>query len=334
MWLEAPRPTRSGVLMGRRTLRAFPSTPTNQWEHRCSVAVLLMTPRAPASARAPSTGAEYRQRLKRIAPQVNVSRRTVTSPIRMARRPQPVGYAPPVRPQVAVVKRLLDVAASLGGIAVTLPLYIPIGAAIALDSPGPIFFVQHRAGRLIEEEGKPPRWDTFAMIKFRTMRVDAEKGTGAVVATKGDPRVTRVGRFLRATRLDELPQFWNVLKGDMSLVGPRPERPELLVDLAMAIPYFEERTRGIKPGLTGLAQISLGYTGAPDPNSEVATLKDTLVNPFDIEEADGALADDMRIKLMFDLAYAAALEQFWTYLRMELQILVQTPIVMLMSRGH
>jgi lipopolysaccharide/colanic/teichoic acid biosynthesis glycosyltransferase len=239
-----------------------------------------------------------------------------------------------VRPHVAVVKRLIDLAGAVAGLTLTLPLYVPIGIAIALDSKGPVFFRQVRAGRLIEEEGKPPRWDEFRMVKFRTMGVDAEKGTGAVVATKGDPRVTRVGRFLRATRLDELPQFWNVLRGDMSLVGPRPERPELLVNLSAAIPFFEERTRGIKPGLTGLAQISLGYTGAPDDGSEVAKLKATLTNPFGIEEAEGALADDMRIKLMFDLAYAAALEHFGSYLAMELKILVQTPVVMIMSRGH
>jgi lipopolysaccharide/colanic/teichoic acid biosynthesis glycosyltransferase len=238
-----------------------------------------------------------------------------------------------VRPNVAIVKRLIDVAGSLGGLALTLPLYVPIAAAIKLDSPGPVFFVQRRAGRLIDEDGQPPRWDEFEMIKFRTMREDAERGTGAVVATKGDPRVTRVGRFLRSTRLDELPQFWNVLRGDMSLVGPRPERPELLVNLALAIPFFEERTRGIKPGLTGLAQISLGYTGAPTEGSEVDRLKSTLTNPFDIEEAEGALADDMRIKLMFDLAYAAALEQFWPYIKMEARILVQTPLVMLLKRG-
>lgn len=235
---------------------------------------------------------------------------------------------------VATVKRLLDIAGSLAGLSLTLPLYVPISLAIKLDSPGPVFFVQRRAGRLIEDGSSAPRWVEFDMIKFRTMGIDAERGTGAVVATKGDKRVTRVGRFLRATRLDELPQFWNVLKGDMSLVGPRPERPELLGNLALAIPFFEERTRGVKPGLTGLAQISLGYTGAPDDGSEVAKLKATLTNPFRIEEAEGALADDMRIKLMFDLAYAAALEHLRSYLRMELRILVQTPVVMLMSRGH
>lgn len=240
-----------------------------------------------------------------------------------------------MRRSVAVFKRLIDVVGSVVGIAVTLPLYVPIGVAIALDSPGPIFFKQRRAGRLIEEETDgPPRWVEFEMIKFRTMTVDAERGTGPVVATKNDPRVTRVGRFLRATRLDEIPQFWNVLRGDMSLVGPRPERPELLQNLALAIPYFEERTRGIKPGITGLAQISLGYTGAPEQNSEVQKLWSTLTNPFGIPEAEGALADDMRIKLMFDLAYAAALERFTSYIRMEAQILLTTPLVMLFSRGR
>ena len=138
------------------------------------------------------------------------------------------------------------------------------------------------------------------------MRVDAEKLTGAILAQENDPRITRVGRFLRKTRLDELPQFWNVLKGEMSLVGPRPERPELLVNLALAIPFFEERMRDIKPGITGLAQISLGYTGRAPEHSEVAAFEATLTNPFGLEEAEGAEADDMRMKLLFDLAYSAA----------------------------
>ena len=172
------------------------------------------------------------------------------------------------------------------------------------------------------------------MFKFRSMSVDAERKVGAVLSSPGDPRVTRVGRFLRATRLDEIPQFWNVLRGDMSLVGPRPERPELLRNFALAIPFFEERTRDVKPGLTGLAQVSLGYTGAPDEGSELAKLRETLTNPFDIPEAEGALADDMRYKLMFDLAYAAALEDVWSYLRLEAWIIVKTPLVMLLSRGR
>jgi lipopolysaccharide/colanic/teichoic acid biosynthesis glycosyltransferase len=238
-----------------------------------------------------------------------------------------------VRPTVRLIKRLVDVVGSMAGLVVTLPLYIPIAAAIRAESPGPIFYTQRRAGRFIDHQDGG-RWDVFEMIKFRSMRSDAERTTGAVLAVPGDPRITAVGRFLRATRLDELPQFWNVLRGDMSLVGPRPERPELLRNLSMAIPFFEERTRGLKPGLTGLAQVSLGYTGAAEDDSELAKLRDSLTNPFDIPEAEGALADDMRYKLLYDLGYAAALEDFWSYVRLEAWIIVKTPIVMLLSRGR
>jgi lipopolysaccharide/colanic/teichoic acid biosynthesis glycosyltransferase len=235
---------------------------------------------------------------------------------------------------VRFVKRVVDVVGAATGIAMTLPLWVPISVAIRYDSPGPIFFVQRRAGCLLQDEANGHCWAAFDIVKFRTMRVDAERDTGAVLASKGDPRVTRVGAFLRKTRLDELPQFWNVLCGDMSLVGPRPERPELLTTLASAIPYFEERTRGVKPGLTGLAQVSLGYQGDASPDTELGKVLAGLGNPYDIDEAEGAVADDMRNKLLFDLAYAASLEDFWSYVRMELGILARTPIVMLMSRGH
>ena len=139
---------------------------------------------------------------------------------------------------------------------------------------------------------------------------------------------------MRKVRLDELPQLWNVLKGDMSLVGPRPERPELLVDLALAIPYFEERMRDCKPGLTGLAQVSLGYTGAIPDSSGLAAFRDTLQNPFKLEEARGALADDLRAKLLYDLAYTAALEKFSTYIQAELKVLALTPVVLLRGSGQ
>jgi lipopolysaccharide/colanic/teichoic acid biosynthesis glycosyltransferase len=237
-------------------------------------------------------------------------------------------------PGVRLLKRLIDVTSASVGIALTWPLMIPIAVAVRLDSPGPVIFRQRRSGPLVDTKDGALEWSTFDIYKFRTMRLDAERGTGAVLASKNDPRVTRVGGFLRKTRLDELPQFWNVLRGDMSLVGPRPERPELLEALASAIPYFEERTRGIKPGLTGLAQVSLGYSGAASADSDIGKVFATLANPFGIEEADGAIADDMRNKLMLDLAYAAALEDFWTYLRMEVEILVKTPVIMVMSRGH
>jgi len=154
-----------------------------------------------------------------------------------------------------------------------------------------------------------------------------------VVATAGDPRITRVGKFLRRTRLDELPQFLNVLMGDMSIVGPRPERPELAEQLAMAIPYFEERMRDVKPGITGLAQINLSYTGKPFPDSHLAKYEQDLTNPFKMEGTEDALADHMRIKLLYDLAYSAATEELRTFLPLELSILVKTPLVMLRALG-
>ena len=120
----------------------------------------------------------------------------------------------------------------------------------------------------------------------------------------------------------------------MSLVGPRPERPELLDHLAMAIPYFEERMRDVKPGITGLAQVSLGYTGRALAESEIAAFEAAIVNPFKLEEAEGAEADGMRMKLLFDLAYAAALESFPAFLRMELGIIFKTPLVMVMGLGR
>jgi lipopolysaccharide/colanic/teichoic acid biosynthesis glycosyltransferase len=241
-------------------------------------------------------------------------------------------------PVVRVTKRLIDIGAATVGMVVVAPLFPLIALAVRMDSEGPIFFRQRRAGQLkdVAQRGGRSRFEceVFDMFKFRTMSVDAEKGTGAVFAAVGDPRITRVGRFLRKSRLDELPQLWNVLRGDMSLVGPRPERPELVEDLALAIPYFEERMRDVKPGITGLAQVSLGYTGAIDQDSELADYRDVLQNPFGIPEAEGALADDLRAKLLYDLAYSAALETFSTYLATELKVLFKTPLVMLKGVGR
>jgi lipopolysaccharide/colanic/teichoic acid biosynthesis glycosyltransferase len=249
-----------------------------------------------------------------------------------------LSYKVTVTPSVRVTKRAIDICASLCGLFATAPLYPVIALAIKLEDPGPVFYQQRRAGVLkgvTDVDGiATPEFVEFKMSKFRTMRVDAEKLTGAVLAQENDPRITRVGRFLRKTRLDELPQFWNVLKGEMSLVGPRPERPELLVNLALAIPFFEERMRDIKPGITGLAQVSLGYTGRAPSHSEVAAFEATLTNPFGLEEAEGAEADDMRMKLLFDLAYSAALESLSTYLRTELSVIVKTPLVMVLGLGR
>lgn len=239
---------------------------------------------------------------------------------------------------VCFVKRAFDIAASSIGLACTLPLYPLIGLAIVADSKGPVLFKQKRAKGLVKgsavQPGKPPECEVFTLFKFRTMGRDAERGTGAVLAQENDPRVTRVGRFLRKTRLDELPQLWNVLKGDMSLVGPRPERPELIANLALAIPFFEERMRDVKPGLTGIAQVNLGYTGAIGDKSALAPFRDDLQNPFKLDDAAGALADDLRAKLLYDLAYAASLERFPVFLKTELTVLIRTPWIMLTASGH
>jgi lipopolysaccharide/colanic/teichoic acid biosynthesis glycosyltransferase len=240
--------------------------------------------------------------------------------------------------KVRFVKRAIDIAASAVGLVITAPLFPVVAAAIRLDSPGPVFYRQRRAGSLLHVEranGTPTfHFNEFEMLKFRTMRSDAETKTGAVLAAKDDPRITRVGRILRRTRLDELPQLWQVLRGSMSLVGPRPERPELLSNLALAIPLFEERMRDVKPGITGLAQINLGYTGDAIPGTEIDKLKDALVNPFKLDGTEGADADDMRLKLLYDLAYSAALDHLPSYLRTEVEIILKTPLVMLRGIGR
>jgi lipopolysaccharide/colanic/teichoic acid biosynthesis glycosyltransferase len=242
-------------------------------------------------------------------------------------------------PGVRLAKRAVDVVGSLVGLTLSAPLFPIIAAAIYLDSPGPVIFRQKRAGELIGPDGPTEdsstfRFHEFEMLKFRTMRPNAERQTGAVIAQKDDPRITRVGRFLRKSRLDELPQFWNVLRGEMSLVGPRPERPELLSNLALAIPFFEERMRNVKPGITGLAQISLGYSGRAPDGSPINEFKEALTNPFKLEGADDAEADDMRMKMLFDLAYSANLEGLSSYVLMEATIILKTPLVMLRGVGR
>ena len=151
------------------------------------------------------------------------------------------------------VKRLFDIITSVAGLTIGLPVLLLGMLAVKLTSRGPIFYHQRRSGRFGRE---------FNMIKLRTMRTDAEKG-GVQWAQGGangsrDPRVTLVGGILRKYRIDEIPQFWNVLKGEMTFVGPRPERPEIIHDLARQIPYYEERMM-VQPGMTGWAQVNYPY---------------------------------------------------------------------------
>lgn len=155
------------------------------------------------------------------------------------------------RSNYEAVRRMMDATVAAIGLLLTLPLWPLVALAIRLDSPGPVLFRQRRVG----QHGR-----LFTIYKFRTMRVDAE-AQGARWATHDDPRVTRVGRFLRRSRLDELPQLLNILRGDMALVGPRPERPEFVRQLEQLLPHYRLRHL-IKPGLTGWAQIHYGYGGS------------------------------------------------------------------------
>lgn len=151
---------------------------------------------------------------------------------------------------LATLKRTLDIGISLLGLLIGLPVFALVALAVRLTSPGPVLYHQRRVGL---------RGHIFTVHKFRTMRQDAEAKTGPVWASKdGDPRVTPVGRLLRTTRLDELPQVWNILKGEMSFVGPRPERPEFVADLTRVIPYYGQR-HIVRPGLTGWAQVRYTY---------------------------------------------------------------------------
>ncbi|MEI8354882.1 MAG: TIGR03013 family XrtA/PEP-CTERM system glycosyltransferase [Deltaproteobacteria bacterium] len=189
------------------------------------------------------------------------------------------------------IKRVMDIAIALILAVATLPLLPIIALLIKLDSPGPILFKQARVGE---------RDVIFFIYKFRTMLRDAENRTGAVWAKQNDPRITRVGRFLRKSRLDEIPQLYNVLGGEMSIVGPRPERPEFMAELKEVVPFYSER-HFFKPGITGWAQVCYPY---------------------------GASINDALEKLRYDMYYI----KNWSF-ALDLMILLETLKVVLFGRG-
>ncbi len=156
------------------------------------------------------------------------------------------------RIHIRKIKRVLDGIVAVLGLFLTLPISLLAMLAIRMDSPGPVFYRQRRLGL---------GGQAYTVMKFRTMRTDAELESGAVWAEKFDARITRVGKFLRATRIDEIPQLLNVLRGQMSLVGPRPERPEFVKNLRMNIPFYEERLM-MPPGITGWAQVRFPYAAS------------------------------------------------------------------------
>ena len=190
-----------------------------------------------------------------------------------------------------VAKRLLDLSAGMVGLAISAPVMALVAIAVRLDSGGPVFYRQTRVGL---------RGNCFGLLKFRSMRPDAEAAGGAQWAVDNDPRVTKVGWFLRKYRLDELPQFINVIRGDMSLVGPRPERPEFVKILRTQISYYDER-HSVRPGITGWAQVQYGYGN---------TVEDTIR------------------KLEYDLFYLKNLSLFF-----DCAIILDTVRVVLTGRG-
>ena len=190
------------------------------------------------------------------------------------------------------LKRLSDILISLLILIVTLPINILVALLIKLDSPGPIFFKQERSGMGNKN---------FNIYKFRSMYKDAEKHTGPVWSQKDDPRVTHLGKIIRKLRIDEVPQMFNVLKGEMSLVGPRPERPYFVDQLSEQIPYYKRRLK-VRPGITGWAQVKHKYDES---------------------------IEDVKVKLRYDLFYIENMS-----LRMDIKILARTILVVLFGKGH
>lgn len=213
------------------------------------------------------------------------------------------------RQRSEVVNRVVNCVLAVIALVIVAPIMALVAIAVKLTSRGPIMYSQtrvgidrrvHRTAALYCRRGGDMGGAPFTIYKFRSMRVDAERGTGAVWATKNDPRVTPIGAFLRTSRLDELPQLFNVLRGDMNIVGPRPERPSIFAELRANIAEYPMRQRS-KPGITGLAQINHSY--------------DTTI-------------EDVRKKVEFDLEYLRRQS-----LTEDMKIMLKTVPVILFKKG-
>ncbi|TMO25083.1 adhesion protein [Pseudoalteromonas sp. S4492] len=208
----------------------------------------------------------------------------------------------PTKSVIKIIKRSLDITGALFALSLVWPVCLFAALAIKLTSKGPIIFKQLRVG-----ESSDDFVELFYVYKFRSMVVDAESRSGAVWASKDDPRITAVGRFMRKTRIDELPQLINVLKGEMSLIGPRPERPVFYGKLEKDIPYFCQRTYGVKPGISGLAQVMNGYD-------------ETI--------------DDARSKIGWDYAYSLSMSSPRAWAKLEFSIVLKTLQVVFTGKGQ
>ncbi|MBI1807858.1 MAG: sugar transferase [Ignavibacteria bacterium] len=197
-----------------------------------------------------------------------------------------------MQPWERAVKRTIDIVVSFMILFIGFPLWLLVGLLIKLESQGPVFYTQERVGK--EEKH-------FRIIKFRSMHAEAERDSGPVWAERKDPRVTRVGKILRMSRIDEVPQFINVLDGNMSLVGPRPERPFFVDQLSKEIPLYKRRLK-VRPGVTGWAQVKHKYDES---------------------------VEDVRKKVQYDLWYIENMT-----LRLDFKILLNTIVVVLTGRGH
>lgn len=261
------------------------------------------TPRVPT----PSSGRRYRPEYE--GARIIERPRSVDSHRLPERAGAPVEQVFPLE-RNEIASRLLNVAVASVALAASMPVVLLVSLLIKATSRGPILYAQTRVGMdrrwretlaLRERRQEDLGGRVFTIYKFRTMRVDAERKSGAVWAQENDPRVTTLGKYLRKFRVDEIPQFWNVLRGEMNVVGPRPERPSIVARLRDDIPEYQFRHR-VKPGLTGLAQINQKYD---------------------------VCLEDVRAKVNWDLQYLRT-QNLWLDLRVMLQTV---PAVLLKFRG-